>query len=934
MSEQLGMNGKDEEDQQIEKGLYVAQEERDSCGVGLLADLKSIPTRYIVDEALKALENMEHRGACGNEKNTGDGAGILTQIPHDFFKDILELAGVQFPKTDKYGVGMFFLPRDESERTYCEKVIEKWVVKKDFQIIFKRDVPKDNSMLGQSALDSEPIIRQYFFKTAGFNNKDIERRFYFLRSSIMKEIYFSDRGLTDDFYISSLSSKTIVYKGLLTANQLRKYYTDLENPSYKSAIAIVHSRFSTNTLPKWKLAQPFRCIAHNGEINTIQGNLNWWNAREQYMAKIARDRKDLVSVMPVCDPFQSDSGNFDNVVDFLLRASRSIPHSIMMMIPEAWQNDPHISEDKKAFYEYHESLLEPWDGPASICFTDGTIVGATLDRNGLRPSRYLVTKDDILILGSEAGCIEIDPSQIKLKGRLQPGKMLVADLDENRIISDDELKDIICKRKPYRQWLNQNALHIDQLEDLGKLQKDALPLRTRQVACGMSSEDEELILSSMTNQVKEPIGSMGADIPLAVLSKIAQHPANYFKQQFAQVTNPPIDPLREKFYMTLSTVIGGGSAIINSGQEEAKVIRFDQPILSHRSYSNLIHSNVDFLEVGILDTTYEKTEGLRKAIKRITKKSLLLIDDDKRVIVLSDRNLSADRINVPSILMTGALHHFLIRKGLRKEVAIIIDAADIWETHHSAVLFSYGADLVYPYLALDTARAISERQNIDPQVGEDSYIKAVGKGLLKIMSKLGISTLASYKGAQTFEILGLSKRVVNRCFKGTISRIGGMTFNDLERENAVKHQLAFATAFEQLPDIGNYQWNKRGEYHLFNPTTVHLLQHSTKMNDYALYKKFAEAIDNQEHNASVLRSFFKIKPGKKSIPLSKVESKESILKRFATGAMSLGSLSHEAHSTIAIAMNRIGAKSNSGRRWRRSKTICEKRKWRLGKICN
>ena len=896
----------------VDKGLYVAQEERDSCGVGLVADLKSIPTRYVVDAALVALENMEHRGACGFESNTGDGAGILTQLPHAFFVKKLGTHGVKLPKIDKYGVGMFFLPRDYQARKYCENVIDKWTKKRDFQIFFERTVPRDSSMIGSSAKETEPIIKQYFFKTAGFNNKDIENRFYYLRSSILKEIYFSDHDLTDDFYSASLSSKTIVYKGMLTASQLRQYYFDLQDHDFKSSLAIVHSRFSTNTLPKWKLAQPFRCIAHNGEINTIQGNQNWWNAREQYMAKISKSRLDLVSIMPVCDPFQSDSGNFDNVVDFLLRASRSIPHTMMMMIPEAWQNDPNIDEDKKAFYEYHDAILEPWDGPASICFTDGTLVGATLDRNGLRPSRYVVTNDDLLILGSEAGCIDLDPSRIKYKGRLQAGKMLVADLDEHRIISDDELKEIICKRKPYKQWLAQNALHIDDLEHISVLELDDLPLKQRQLTCGMSKEDEELIMASMMTTKKEPIGSMGADVPLAILSNFAQHPANYFKQQFAQVTNPPIDPLREKFYMTLSTAIGGGSAIIHSGQEEAKVLRTDHPVLNHQQFANLTKTGIGFLEVGYLDTTYKKELSLEKSIKRKVKESLQLINDGKQLIVLTDQKVDHERINIPSLLITGALHHFLIKKGLRKEVAMVVAGGDVWETHHVATLLSFGADLIYPYLALNTAQSLARQKGIDEAKAGESYINAVNKGLLKIMSKLGISTLASYKGAQTFEILGLGEEVVKRCFKGTISRIAGLTFADLEKENLVKHRSAFASNNYRLPDLGNYQWKKRGEYHLFNPTTIHLLQHSTKTKDYDLYRKFALEIDRQEKNASVLRSFFRIKPGRNPISLDEVESKEAIFKRFVTGAMSLGSLSQEAHSTLAIAMNRIGGKSNSG----------------------
>lgn len=893
-------------------GLYTPQEEKDSCGVGLLADLKGIPSRYVVDSALTILENMEHRGACGCEENTGDGAGILTQLPHEFFRSELTSSNIDLPREGKYGVAMIFFPKDASLRKYCEDVIQRWITRKDFQCFFKRELPTDNSLLGASALESEPIMKQYFIKTTGFNNKDIERRFYFLRNAILKEIYFSDKGLTDDFYIASMSSKTVVYKGQLTASQLRQYFGDLRQQSYTSAVAIVHSRFSTNTIPKWKLAQPFRCIAHNGEINTIQGNQNWWNAREKYMELITKDRADLTSVMPICDPYSSDSGNFDNVVDFLLSASRSIPHSIMMMIPEAWQNDPDMSDSKKAFYEYHDAVLEPWDGPASICFTDGTIVGATLDRNGLRPSRYVVTNDDLLILGSEAGCLPLDPGSIKVRGRLEPGKMLVADLEEHRIISDEELKSTICERKPYRDWLNQHAVHLHDLETIPQDYCDRLPLKTRQLAVGMGLEDEELILQTMTETSSEPIGSMGADIPLAVLSKIAQHPANYFKQQFAQVTNPPIDPLREKFFMSLSTVIGGGSTIIGTGQEEAKVLRVDQPLLSTQQFLNIKHNTTGFLDSADLDITYTKGETLKAAIDHVCAQSLALIADDKQLLILTDRALAANRVNIPSLLITGALHHYLIQRGLRKEIAIVVEAADIWETHHVATLLSYGADLVYPYLALDTAQAIAKKQNIKSDIAVKQYIKAVNKGLLKVMSKLGISTLASYKGAQTFEILGIGMEVVDRCFKGTISRIGGLTFADIQRENAVKHQLAFEQSSDELPDIGTYQWKRRGEYHLFNPETIHLLQHSTKVNDYDVYKKFAKAIDKQEHNASALRSYLRIKPSTKSVPLAEVESKEAILKRFATGAMSLGSLSHEAHSILAIAMNRIGGKSNSG----------------------
>jgi glutamate synthase (NADPH/NADH) large chain len=892
--------------------LHVPQLEKDSCGVGLMADLNAIPSHYIIDSSLTILESMEHRGACGNEENTGDGAGILVQIPHDFFVQEARNQGIKLPKQGKYGVGFCFLPQDQNDREYCLGIIEKYAAKNDFNLFFKRFVPVENEMIGASARSTEPVMVQLFFKTMGFNNKDIERRFYFLRNQILKEIYFGTKNLTDDFYFTSLSSRTIVYKGMLTATQLRQYFPDLQDPKFKSALAIVHSRFSTNTVPKWKLAQPFRCIAHNGEINTIQGNLNWWNAKEKHMELVSKDRTDLSSIFPICDPFQSDSGNFDNVVDFLLKASRSIPHTIMMMIPEAWQNNHNIEDYKKAFYEYHDGILEPWDGPASICFTDGTIVGATLDRNGLRPSRYLLTNENILVLGSEAGCLGIDPSTIVKKGRLQPGKMLLADLDENRIVSDAELKERICKRKPYREWLSKNSIHLD---DIGKStihQKSSNLLITRQIAYGMTVEDQNLIVNTMVEKSSEPIGSMGADIPLAIFSKISQHLSNYFKQQFAQVTNPPIDSLREKYYMSLSTVMSHSSKIIGIGANEAKTIRTDHPILSSAEYHKLLFNSIPDFEAAEISTTYSSGTTLQQAIQLISLLVLETIKNGKSIICLSDENINASSRNIPSLLIVGAIHHLLIEKGLRKEVTLILKGGDIWETHHFAILLSYGVDLIYPHLALDTTKVLAKKSDINVVIAEKNYIKAVNKGLLKIMSKLGISTLASYKGAQTFEALGINKEVIDVCFKGTISRISGLTFEQIEKENDIKHSLAFDKNYKQLPDIGNFQWKKQGEYHLFNPTTIHLLQHSTKTNDFDVYKKFTKAINELEFNSSTLRSYFKLSKSPHPIPLSEVEPVESILKRFATGAMSFGSISHEAHSTLAKAMNRIGGKSNSG----------------------
>jgi len=911
MKEELDIRTSKEISGKPELGLYTPQLEKDSCGVGLIAKVTNEASHWVLDSALTMLENMEHRGACGFEENTGDGAGILTQLPHYLFDKLLNASDANLPERGKYGVGMIFFPRDKVRRLQCESIIQKYAYRYDFKIFFDRLVPTSNAALGSSAISTEPVIKQYFFKNTSFSTKPLEKRFYLLRSAIMKKVYASHPELRDDFYIASLSSRTIVYKGMLTAHQLRHYYSDLTNEDYTTAVSIVHSRFSTNTIPKWKLAQPFRCIAHNGEINTIQGNMNWWNAREKYIKKVAKKHKSLTKVFPVCDPYISDSGNFDNVVDFLMQTSRSIPHSMMIMIPEAWQNDDTMDAHKKAFYQYHDAVMEPWDGPASICFTDGVLVGATLDRNGLRPSRYMITSDDLLILGSETGCLELNPAKIIAKGRLEPGKILLADLDEQRIISDEEIKRTISQRKPYQTWLSSYAECLENLKHSAQLIKPKASLIERQLSAGMSKEDEKLILNSMVQKSKEPLGSMGADIPLAILSTIPQHLANYFKQQFAQVTNPPLDSIREKFYMSLSTVIGGGSKILNIGPREANVIRCDSPILDLQSLSNLMSIDDENFRSCMQDVCYHKSEPLEEVLDEIGTEVLQKIEEGYKIICLSDVSLDKDRVSIPSLMITGALHHRLVKKGLRKEVTLVVKMNDIWETHHAAVLLSYGADLICPYLAEDAAESISIEQGIEIAVGWSRYKSALEKGILKIMSKLGVSTLASYKGAQTFEALGIGSEVVAKCFTGTISRIGGMSFTQLQREQEEKHRQAFTHIQDSLPLQGIFQWRKKGEYHLFNPTTIHLLQHSTRQGDYKIYKAYANALDKLETNASTLRSFLRFK-STKSIPLDEVESSASIMKRFATGAMSFGSISWEAHTTLAKAMNRIGAKSNSG----------------------
>ena len=899
----------------VQQGLHVPQLEKDSCGVGFLADLKAVPTHQTITSALTMLENMEHRGACGCEENTGDGAGILTQLPFELFKHITAEHKVQIPRPHTYGVGMFFFPKDPVKRSYCDQIIQKVCKESNFEIFLSRKVPVNNAMIGASALMTEPDMVQLFLKpinTPPFY--DLEKKLYFLKTAIMKGVYFTDESLTDDFYVASLSSKTIVYKGQLMATQLRHYFDDLRDEKMESAMAIVHSRFSTNTIPKWKLAQPFRCIAHNGEINTIQGNINWWQARERFMEKSDNYKDSWVDAFPVCDPYLSDSGNFDNVVDFLIRTTRSIPHVMMMMIPEAWQNDQDMPDFKRGFYEYHDAILEPWDGPAAICFTNGNLVGATLDRNGLRPARYLVTNDHVLILASEAGCLDIDPATIIKKGRLKPGKMLLADLGEHRIISDMEIKEVICKRFPYDKWLKNYSGHIKDFSfDNEEYPRSLTDLNTRQIAFGLTLEDKELLLSTMSIEGKEPIGSMGADIPLAVLSGLTQHIANYFKQQFAQVTNPPIDPLREKYFMSLSTTLGGTSRILNVDESDACNLRINSPLLDFKQYKGLSNLKTRNFQAAIISSTYTKRRSLEAAIDLLCEEVKLAIVEGNNFICISDRNISNHKIPIPSLLAVGAIHHCLIQSGDRKKISLLIDAGDVWETQHFATLLSFGADAICPYLALETVIKEAETKNYSETQAINKYKKAVNYGLLKVMSKLGVSTLLSYKGAQTFEAVGIASEVIEKCFKGTVSRIEGMRFEDLQKENEAKHVLAFAGKDNSLlPDAGIYQWKRRGEYHLFNPQTIHLLQYATRLNDFEVFKKYTQEIDKAEKNASTLRSFFKVQKGNKSIPITEVEPVEVILKRFVTGAMSFGSISYEAHTTLAKAMNRIGGKSNSG----------------------
>ena len=910
---------------QTQAGLYHSSFEKDSCGVGFTANIKGRKSHQIVTDALTMLERMSHRGACGCEPNTGDGAGILIQVPHEFFSDECRKLGFKLPSYSHYGVGLVFFPGDARVREECRTVLNRQIKKMKMTLLGYRVLPTQHADLGETALRSEPVMEQVFIKKPESitSPDDFERKLFILRRYSTHIITESVSGVNNQFYFSTLSYKTIAYKGMLTSHQLRHYFPDLENEEVVSALAVIHSRFSTNTSPSWRLAQPFRFIAHNGEINTVQGNINWLKSKEAFFSSPFFTREELDMILPVCNPAQSDSSNLDNTIELLVHAGRSLPHVMMMLIPEAWDGNEHMSTEKKDFYEYHANLMEPWDGPASITFTDGKLVGATLDRNGLRPSRFIVTNDDRVIMASEVGVLDVDPANVILKGRLQPGKMFVVDLEQGRIVSDEELKKDICTRQPYGQWLKENKVRLQDLpEPGGSFHKyDPVTFLKRQISFGYTSEDLRVILSQMCETGKEALGSMGNDTPLAILSRQAQHLSSYFKQLFAQVTNPPIDPIRERLVMSLASHVGGSLNLLEETPEHCITLELPIPILSNNELEKIRYIDHRHLQTKTI-YTYFKADGkpgsLEKGLYRVCQYVTDAIEDGFTIIILSDRSFDSGHAQIPSLLVTAAVHHDLIRKGLRGKVGLLVEAGDVWETHHYATLIGYGASGINPYLVLQTIHDLKKNNLLNADLTEEkaiyNYKKAVSGELLKIMSKMGISTLQSYHGAQIFEALGVSKEVVDVYFTGTVSRIEGLTLDAIAEEALVKHRLAFPKTTNPSPKLevgGVYQWKQRGEAHLFNPQTIHLLQQSTKANDYTLFKKYSGLINDQSEKAITLRSLLKFKKGK-PIPLSEVESKEKIFKRFATGAMSFGSISHEAHSTLAIAMNRIGGKSNCG----------------------
>lgn len=907
-------------------GLYHPSFERDACGIGFVASIKGNKSHQNISDALTVLENMEHRGACGCENNTGDGAGIMIQTPHEFFFEECLKLGVHLPSFGRYGVGVIFFPKEIKLREECRDIFNRTAEKLGLEILTYRKVPVNPEGIGPTALSVEPEMEHVFVACPDHisNPLDFERKLFVLRNHATHLINSTVKQDAIGFYIASLSYKTVVYKGQLTSMQVRPYFPDLNNKRVVSAFGLVHSRFATNTFPSWKLAQPFRFIAHNGEINTLQGNLNWLKTSEHGFTSDFFTHDEMEMLLPIVTNGQSDSACLDNMIELLTMTGRTLPHVMMMLIPEAWDGNEHMDPVKKAFYEYHASIMEPWDGPASISFTDGKIIGATLDRNGLRPSRYCVTTDDRVIMASETGVLPVDPRSIREKGRLQPGKMFVVDMEQGRIISDEELKRKICSQKPYGDWLNQYKIRLEELEEprvqFTHLTDDSI--LKYQKAFGYSTEDIDTIIKPMALEGKEPIGSMGTDIPLAVLSDQPQHLSSYFKQLFAQVTNPPIDPIRERMVMSLATFVGNNGNLLVEDPMHCHTVALKQPVLTSKELEKIRSIDTGIFQAKTLQTYFRadgKPDSLKKGLDRLCRYAEDAVHDGFEVIILCDRAVDSDHASIPSLLATAAVHHHLIRKGLRGQVGIVVEAGDVWEVHHFACLLAFGATAINPYLAMATIRNMKASGQLQTeQTWEQlryNYIKAVCDGLLKVFSKMGISTLQSYQGAQIFEILGLNQEVVDKYFTGAVSRIQGVGLEEIAKEALVKHFFAFSRKdipVNRLPVGGIYQWKRKGEFHLFNPTSIHLLQYATRMNDYSTFKKYSKYINDQSEKAATLRSLFEFKRNRPSIAIDEVESAEKIYKRFATGAMSFGSISWEAHTTLAIAMNRLGGKSNTG----------------------
>jgi|1186.fasta_scaffold00199_3 glutamate synthase (NADPH/NADH) large chain len=905
------------------QGLYHPSHEHDACGIGFVASISGRKSHDIIRKGIQVLLNLAHRGACGCDPETGDGAGVLIQIPHKFFARECEKLGFTLPNPGTYGVGMIFLPVEKHPRLQCEGILERIIKEEGLSLLGWRDTPVYASAIGRVARASQPYIQQIFVRCApGMDEDAFERKLYVVRKRTENEIRESGVEDAEMFYIPSLSCRTIVYKGLLLAPQIENFYRELSDPDAVSALCLVHQRFSTNTFPSWQRAHPYRYVAHNGEINTLRGNVNWMHARQSLLSSPLFG-EDIKKLDPIIAPDGSDSANFDNAVELLLQAGRSLPHVMAMLIPEAWSGNPHMKPEKKAFYEYHACLMEPWDGPAAIAFTDGRVIGATLDRNGLRPGRYVVTNDDLVVMASEAGVLDVPAEQVKRKGRLQPGKMFLVDTVEGRIISDKEIKQKLASRQPYAKWVAENQITMDQLPEPTRMHyPDAETLLRRQRAFGYSDEDLKMILSPMAFKGEEPIGSMGTDTPLACLSDRPQSLFNYFKQLFAQVTNPPIDPIREEMVMSLISYIGSERNILEEAPENCHMLKLAHPLLTNRDLEKLRRvSNRDLLATTLpaLFPVSEGEAGLRRALDDLCRRASHAVKAGYSLLILSDRGVDKDYAPIPCLLALAGVHNLLVREETRTQVALITESGEPREVMHFALLSGYGASAINPYLALESVENLAWRgelgEGITPEIAVSHFLKAVKKGLLKTFSKMGISTLQSYQGAQVFEAIGLSKELVDSYFAGTTSRLEGIGLNVLAEEARLKHEYAFRplTEFEtELSVGGNYHQRVNGEYHLLNPQTISKLQHAVRQDNFKTFQEYTELIDKQSANLCTLRGLMKLKKSDNPVPLEEVESAKEIVKRFTTGAMSFGSISKEAHETLAIAMNRIGGKSNTG----------------------